>query len=85
MEKKLTTALFAGVEPTGDAPGEFHLVDGMLHCISMPTGPRLNRLAETYELIWATGWRPYDAAKIQPLIHTQVNRILVPVSFSPIQ
>ncbi len=22
----------------------------------MPTGPRLNRLAETYELIWASGW-----------------------------
>src|SRR5262245_25069877 len=37
-------------------PGEFHLVDGMLHCISMPTGPRLNRLAETYDLVWASGW-----------------------------
>ena len=24
-------------------------------------------------------------AKIQPLIHTQVNRILVPTSFSPLQ
>ena len=28
----------------------------MLHCISTPTGPRLNRLAKTYELIWASGW-----------------------------
>ena len=37
-------------------PGEFHLIDGMLHCISMPTGDRLNRLAQTYELIWASGW-----------------------------
>jgi NIPSNAP len=29
-------------------------------------------------------WRAF-LAKIQPLIHTQQNRILVPVSFSPIQ
>jgi hypothetical protein len=48
------------VEPAkmnpADAPGEFHLIDGMLHCISMETGPRLERLAETYELVWASGW-----------------------------
>jgi hypothetical protein len=43
-------------EPGGGAPGEYHLIDGMLHCISMPTGERLNRLAKTYELIWASGW-----------------------------
>jgi hypothetical protein len=39
-----------------DAPGEFHLIDGMLHCISLETGPRLERLGETYELVWASGW-----------------------------
>jgi hypothetical protein len=39
-----------------DAPGEFHLIDGMLHCIALDTGPRLNQLAETYELVWASGW-----------------------------
>jgi hypothetical protein len=39
-----------------DAPGEFHLIDGMLHCIALETGPRLNRLAGAYELIWASGW-----------------------------
>ncbi len=49
-------SLFGYDQPSEDAPGEFHLVDGMLHCISMPTGPRLNRLAETYELVWASGW-----------------------------
>ena len=38
------------------APGQFHLIDGMLHCIALETGPRLNRLAETYRLIWASGW-----------------------------
>jgi len=39
-----------------DIPGQFHLIDGMLHCISLETGPRLNRLADAYELIWASGW-----------------------------
>jgi hypothetical protein len=51
---------FKGSQKRGDfsegAPGEYHLIDGMLHCISMPTGDRLNRLAKTYELIWASGW-----------------------------
>jgi hypothetical protein len=37
-------------------PGEFHLIDGMLHCIAPETGPRLNRLADSYELVWASGW-----------------------------
>jgi len=44
---------------TGDprqAPGEFHLIDGMLHCIALETGPRLNRLGKSYELVWASGW-----------------------------
>jgi hypothetical protein len=48
------------VEPgRGDpskAPGEFHLIDGMLHCIARETGPRLTRLANSYELVWASGW-----------------------------
>jgi hypothetical protein len=39
-----------------DAPGEFHLIDGLLHCIALDTGPRLERLAKTYELVWASGW-----------------------------
>jgi hypothetical protein len=38
------------------APGEFHLIDGMLHCIALETGPRLTRLAKSYELVWASGW-----------------------------
>jgi hypothetical protein len=38
------------------APGEFHLIDGMLHCISLEAGPRLLRLGEAYELVWASGW-----------------------------
>lgn len=37
-------------------PGPFHSVDGIPHCIPLPGGPRLDRLARTFELVWATGW-----------------------------
>ena len=36
--------------------GEFHLLDGMLHCISRPAGDRLRRLSQSYELLWCSGW-----------------------------
>jgi hypothetical protein len=49
-------SLFGFEEGTENPPGEFHLVDGMLHCISRPAGQRLRRLADTYELVWASGW-----------------------------
>jgi hypothetical protein len=39
-----------------EAPGEFHLIDGMLHCISLETGPHLQQLSKSYELVWASGW-----------------------------
>jgi len=39
-----------------DFPGAFHWVDGIAHCISMDSGERLVRLAEHFELVWATGW-----------------------------
>jgi hypothetical protein len=34
----------------------FELVDGVPHLISLPTGDRLQRLGEHFELVWATGW-----------------------------
>ncbi|MGI8846084.1 MAG: HAD domain-containing protein [Thermoleophilaceae bacterium] len=39
-----------------ELPGPFVWVDGIAHCIPAATGPRLERLAETFELVWATGW-----------------------------
>lgn len=39
-----------------ELPGPLHLVDGVAHCIPPESGPRLERLAERYELVWATGW-----------------------------
>jgi Swiss Army Knife RNA repair-like protein len=45
-----------GFEPSGSPPGKFHSIDGILHCIGAEAASRLARLAERYELVWATGW-----------------------------
>jgi hypothetical protein len=34
----------------------FQLVDGVPHCISLAAGERLLRLAERFDLVWASGW-----------------------------
>ncbi|SRR5581483_4751804 len=39
-----------------EAPGRFHLIDGIAHCIPDGVGERVRRLASTYEIVWATGW-----------------------------
>ena len=49
-------SLFGFEGPLDEAPGRFHLIDGIAHCISDIAGTQLRRLAETYELVWATGW-----------------------------
>jgi HAD domain in Swiss Army Knife RNA repair proteins len=37
-------------------PGRMHSVEGIPHCIGNGCGERLLRLAERFELVWATGW-----------------------------
>jgi hypothetical protein len=49
-------SLFGFEGPISEVGGRFHLIDGVAHCISDSAGPQLRRLAEVYELIWATGW-----------------------------
>jgi hypothetical protein len=49
-------SIFGFDEPPGRDEAQFELIDGMVHCISLPAGRRLLRLAEHYELVWATGW-----------------------------
>jgi hypothetical protein len=39
-----------------ELPGPMSLVDGVAHYIPEAGGARLRRLAERYELVWATGW-----------------------------
>src|ERR1700712_1817885 len=45
-----------GFQPSGEIPGSFHSIDGMVHCIGHEAAARLARVAERYELVWATGW-----------------------------
>ncbi len=49
-------SLFGFEGPISEVGGRFHLIDGIAHCISDDAGSMLGRLAEVYELIWATGW-----------------------------
>ncbi len=35
---------------------EMELIDGALHCISMPAGEWLRQLADHFDPVWATGW-----------------------------
>jgi hypothetical protein len=49
-------SLFGFDEPPPKKEAKFELVDGMVHCISLAAGSRLLRLAEHYDLVWATGW-----------------------------
>ena len=49
-------SLFGFDEPPDRSIARFELIDGMVHCISLAAGDRLRRLADHYELVWATGW-----------------------------
>ena len=49
-------SLFGFQDSADGAPGRFHLINGMAHCIPEGIGERLRRLADHYEIIWATGW-----------------------------
>jgi hypothetical protein len=57
-----------GFDPRwGSMPGPLHWIEGIQHCIPPAMGPRLERLAEAYELVWATGWEE-KANEYLPLI-----------------
>jgi hypothetical protein len=49
-------SLFGFEEPPDSSAAKFELIDGMVHCISLAAGTRLRRLADSYDLVWATGW-----------------------------
>jgi hypothetical protein len=49
-------SLFGFAPGTGELPGPLHWIDGVAHCIPTDVGARLVTLAESFELVWATGW-----------------------------
>ncbi len=60
-------SLFGFSPSEATAPGAFHWIDGIAHCISPHAGARLVRLAESFELVWATGWE-HKANEYLPFI-----------------
>jgi hypothetical protein len=49
-------SLFGFEERPLDGSCRFQLVDGVPHYLSLAAGERLLRLAEHYDLVWASGW-----------------------------
>ena len=45
-----------GFPANGPPPGAFHSIDGIIHCIGERAAELLARLADRFELVWATGW-----------------------------
>jgi HAD domain in Swiss Army Knife RNA repair proteins len=39
-----------------EPPGAFHSIDGIIHCIGDRAAELIGRLADRFELVWATGW-----------------------------
>jgi Swiss Army Knife RNA repair-like protein len=67
--------------PSSDPPpGSFHFVDGVMHCINEACGPRLTRLSERFELVWATGWEERANEYLPHLLRLDVPELPV-ISF----
>ena len=49
-------SLFGFAPGAEQLPGPLHWIDGIAHFIREDVGERLVRLAESFELVWATGW-----------------------------
>jgi hypothetical protein len=49
-------SLFGFTPDVGELPGPVHWIEGVGHCIPEDIGGRLVTLAESFELVWATGW-----------------------------
>ncbi|HEY7633137.1 MAG TPA: HAD domain-containing protein [Thermoleophilaceae bacterium] len=69
-----------GFSQADPPPGSFHWVDGVIHCINEACGPRLIRLSESYELVWATGWEEKANEYLPHLLSLDVSELPI-VSF----
>jgi hypothetical protein len=60
-------SLFGFPSESSEMPGPLHWIEGVAHCIPLAAGGRLVRLAERFELVWATGWE-HKANEHLPLL-----------------
>jgi hypothetical protein len=61
-------SLFGFEEAPDRSVAKFQLIDGMVHCISLPAGERLKQLSQHYDLVWATGWEDRANDSLAPLL-----------------
>ena len=60
-----------------EPPGAFHWIDGIAHCIGSSCGERLGRLADSFELVWATGWEEKANEYLPHLLGLSVRELPV--------
>src|SRR5918912_545224 len=70
-------SLFGFSLQSGQLPGTFHWIDGVAHCIPAAIGPRLSRLAERFELVWATGWEEKANEYLPVILKLSVKQLPV--------
>jgi hypothetical protein len=56
-------------------PGGFHWVDGVAHYIEAACGERVRRLAERFEVVWATGWEEKANEYLPGLLDLEVAEL----------
>jgi hypothetical protein len=61
-------SLFGFDSPPPPTTVRWELIDGTPHCLLIAAGERLNRLAERFELVWATGWQDRANDRLSHLI-----------------
>jgi len=65
-------SLFGFDEPP---PGRFHWVDGVAHYIESACGERVRRLAERFDVVWATGWEEKANEYLPRLLDLEVEEL----------
>jgi hypothetical protein len=50
-------SLFGFDSPPPPETVRWELIDGIPHCLSIAAAERIRRLADRFELVWATGWQ----------------------------
>ncbi|HEX2070881.1 MAG TPA: HAD domain-containing protein [Thermoleophilaceae bacterium] len=66
-----------GFDSGAELPGPFHWIDGIAHCIPPDAGPRLARLADSFELVWATGWEEKANEYLPRLLELEARELPV--------
>src|SRR5579875_3161049 len=70
-----------GFDPSAPPPGRWLLVEGIPHLLSATAAELLHALADSYELVWCTGWEEKASAYLPaalglpaPLEHLSFER-----------